>query len=146
MYEVKNDRRKRTIYIRASGTMALDELHAWARDYKAATDTYGGQPHLVLADLRGMGVLAPEAAVIVGAGLDYARKRGVRRCAHLSDSSIVRLQTGRLAREASGDDNVTIDVVSPAEAERLLDEERQRLPPPQGPQGPQGQGHHGPGA
>ena len=135
MFEVKNDRRKRTIYIRATGNMPPEELRAWSRDYKAATDTYRGQPHLVLADLRGLGVLPPEGAAIVGETLEYARKRGVRRCAHLSNSSIVRLQTRRLAREASGHDDVTVDVVSPGEADRLLEEERQKLPPPETPGG-----------
>ncbi len=129
MYEIKNDARRRTIYVRATGNLSPADLQGWARDYRAATDSYRGQPHLVLADLRGLGVLAPESAELVGQTLEYARKRGVRCCAHLSDSSIIRLQTRRLAREASGYDDVTVDVVSPEEAERVLDEGRALLPP-----------------
>jgi hypothetical protein len=129
MYEVRNDLRLRTIYVRTTGNLTMDELQGWDRDYRAATDAYRGQPHLVLADLRGLGVLAPEGAAIVGHGLEYARKRGVCCCAHLSDSSIVRLQTRRLAREASSQDDVTVDVVSLEEAERVLAEWRAKLPP-----------------
>lgn len=130
MYDVKNDLRRRTIYVRATGTLTVSEAQAWDRDYRAATDSYRGQSHLVLADNRGLNVLAPEVAAIVGAGLEYARKRGVLCCAHLSDSSIIRLQTRRLAREASGNDNITVDVVSLEEAERLLEEHRRALPSP----------------
>jgi hypothetical protein len=129
MFEVRNDARKRTIYIRLTGSPTVDELRAMDADCRAATDSYRGQPHLVLADLRGLGVLAPEGAAIVGQTIDYGRKRSVRCCAHLSDSSIVRLQTRRLAREVSANDDVTVDVVSLDEAERVLAEWRSRLPP-----------------
>lgn len=127
MWEVKNDPEKRTIYVRMSGFMREDEMKEWAEAYKAATDSYGGGKHLVLADMRGLKPATPEVAEIMGEAIGYARSRGVACCAHLSDSSIQRLQTARLAREASPHDDVTTDVVSPEEAERVLEEARARL-------------------
>ncbi len=102
-------------------------MKEWAEAYKAATDSYGGGKHLVLADMRGLKPATPEVAEIMGEAIGYARSRGVACCAHLSDSSIQRLQTARLAREASPHDDVTTDVVSPEEAERVLEEARARL-------------------
>ena len=127
MLEVKNDSDKRTIYVRITGTPSTHEMRHWALDDKLATDSYRGRPHLIVADMRGLGGLGPEAAAVLGQAIDYGRKRGVRRCAHLSDSSIVRLQTRRLAREASRHDQITIDVISVGEAERVMEEDRQHL-------------------
>lgn len=130
MFEVKNDRKKRTIYIRISNSAPLERVQRWATECKAACDAYAGQPHFIIADMRGVGVLAPELAAVVGEVIEYTRRGGVCRCAHLSDSSIMRLQARRLAREASGSDSITVDVVSTEEAERLLDEDRRKLPTP----------------
>ena len=127
MWEVKNDPEKRTIYVRMSGFMREDEMKEWAEAYKAATDTYKGEKHLVLADMRGLKPAGPEAAEIMGQAIGYARARGVACCAHLSDSTIARLQAARLAREAAVGDDVTTDVVSLEEAERVLAEARSRL-------------------
>ena len=129
MFEVKNDRKKRTIYVRISGPAPIDSVQRWATECKTACDAYGGQPYFIIADMRGVGVLAPETAAVVGEVIEYTRRRGVCRCVHLSDSSIMRLQARRLAREASGNDSITIDVVSTDEAERLLEEDRRKLPP-----------------
>ncbi len=107
--------------------MRENEMKEWADAYIAATDAYAGGPHLVLADMRGLKPAGPESAEIMGNAIAYARTRGVACCAHLSDSTIQRLQTARLAREASPHDDVTTDVVSPEEAERVLEEARVRL-------------------
>ncbi|HEU4533206.1 MAG TPA: hypothetical protein VFS00_03775 [Polyangiaceae bacterium] len=127
MFEVKNDRKKRTIYVRITAQAPIENVRRWSADCKAASESYGGQPHLLIADMRGVGVLAPEAAAVVGEVIEFTRRKGVRRCAHLSDSSIMRLQARRLAREVSGDDGITVEVVSIEEAERLFDEERRKL-------------------
>jgi len=44
-----------------------------------------------------------------------------------SDSSIAKLQASRLAREASPVDNITTNVVSVDEAERLIEERYRKL-------------------
>lgn len=102
-------------------------MREWAQNYKDATDSYEGGDHLVLADMRGMKPTNEKAAEIMGEAIAYARARGVAACAHLSDSTISRLQTRRLAREAVEDDDVTVDVVSIDEAHKVLDEARDRL-------------------
>lgn len=107
--------------------MSEQEMKEWAEAYVAATDAYAGGHHLVLADMRGLKPAGPEAAQIMGNAIGYARARGVACCAHLSDSTISRLQAARLAREASPSDDVTTDVVSFDEAERVLDEARARI-------------------
>lgn len=127
MYEVDNDVEKRTIRLRMSGFMREDEMREWAEAYIAATDSYGGGKHLVLADMRGLKPADPKAAEIMGKAIGEARAKGVARCAHISDSTIARLQAARLAREASPGDDVTIDVVSLDEAEQVLDEARAKL-------------------
>ncbi len=124
---MKNDPEERTIYVRMSGFMREDEMKEWAEAYIAATDTYQGGKHLVLADMRGLKPAGPEAAEIMGRAIGYARARGVACCAHISDSTIARLQAARLAREAAAGDDVTTDVVSLEEAERVLEEARARL-------------------
>jgi hypothetical protein len=48
-------------------------------------------------------------------------------CAHVSDVTVTRLQAGRIARQASEGDDVTIDCVSIEEAERALRERRLEL-------------------
>lgn len=127
MHETRNDTGKRTIYVRLSGFIREDEMSEWAQDYKAATDSYRGGEHLVLADMRGMKPTNETAAEIMREAIAYARARGVACCAHLSDSTISRLQTRRLAREASEHDDVTVDVVSLEEADAVLDEAREKL-------------------
>ncbi len=102
-------------------------MKEWAETYVAATDSYGGGRHVVLADMRGLKPAGAEAADIMGNAIGYARARGVACCAHISDSTIARLQAARLAREASADDDVTTDVVSLEEAERVLEEARARI-------------------
>ncbi|HEX7118640.1 MAG TPA: hypothetical protein VF212_07630 [Longimicrobiales bacterium] len=107
--------------------MREDEMQEWADAYIAATDSYGGGSHVVLADMRGLKPAGAEAAEIMGKAIGYARSRGVVCCAHISDSTIARLQAARIAREASPNDDVTTDVVSIDEAELVLAEARARI-------------------
>lgn len=127
MWEVKNHPLKRTIYIRMSGFMREAEMREWAEAYKAATDAYGGGKHLVLADMRGLKPSEPAVAEIMGRAIGYARARGVVCCAHISDSTIARLQAARLARDNAPGDDVTVDVISLEEAELVLEEARAEL-------------------
>lgn len=130
VFTVTNDRARRTIAIRMSGYLNEQHMSMFAAAYKEATDSYGGQPHLVLADMRGMTVAALSAAKILGDVIGYARARGVLCCAHLSDSILQKLQANRVARECSPGDDVTVNVVSLEEAERVLTEAQARLPAP----------------
>jgi hypothetical protein len=129
MVEVRNDRARRTVYIRMTGAISLAEVTAAVKDVRRATDGYGGAPHVVLADMRGFVPAAPEVADVIGAGIAYTRRRGVVHCAHLSDSSVVRLQAARLVREAVLGDPGLTEVISLEEAERVLDEVRSKLAP-----------------
>jgi hypothetical protein len=82
---------------------------------------------MLIADMRGLAPLSQESAKLMGEAIAFQRAHGIVLCAHLSDSSITRLQAKRLAREATPNDKVTIEVVSPEEAERVLDERRPTL-------------------
>jgi hypothetical protein len=125
--EVKNNKEKRTIFFRASGQVSEAEMRALAEKGREATDGYLGKPHFVLADMRGLNVVSPVVAQLLGEIIAYGRTHGVARCAHLSDSSVLRLQARRLARESTPHDQITIDVVSLEEAERVLEEARREF-------------------
>jgi hypothetical protein len=110
-----------------SGIFDEAAMRDWAGRYRRATDAFGGRPHLVLADMRGMKPTHPQVAAILGDEIGYARRNGCVRCAHLSDDSVQRMQAARVARMASPGDDVTVTVNSVAEAERVLDEARREL-------------------
>jgi hypothetical protein len=120
MFCVRNDPLYRTVYTRLTGLISRPEIDAWGREYRQVTDSYAGKRHLVYADMRGLVPLDGECARVFSDVITYARRRGVRACVHLSDSTIQRLQAARLARDASPDDDVTIDVDSETEAEGVL--------------------------
>ncbi len=126
-YEVKVNLERRTLYVRASGTMDLSMAQKILVDYKKETDKLKGKKHFVVADLRGLLAMTPDVATIFGETIAYGRAKGAVRCAHLSDTSIARLQTRRLAREITPGDKITVDVLSEEEAERLIDEEFRKL-------------------
>jgi hypothetical protein len=126
MFNINVDRLRRTISFRASGVIQLEELKRLFEEAKWATDLLGGE-HIVLADMRGLGVFTPECAKLFGEIIRYGRERGGVCCLHLSDSSVARLQTARLAREVSPHDTVTINVVSLEEAERVIEERYRSL-------------------
>jgi hypothetical protein len=127
MTSVQNFPERWTIVVKLSGAISDAELAAFIRDYRAATDSYAGGSHLVLADLRGMKPLSPANAEALGQVIGYARSRGVMRCAHLGDDSVAKLQTSRLARAVDPKDRATVNVVSLAEAEAALAEARQLI-------------------
>jgi hypothetical protein len=126
-FEVKNDAPLRTIFVRMTGLFDAEAMESFAREYLAATDQYRGESHLVLADMRGMRPAGADVAASLGNAIGTARKRGVFCCAHISDSTVQRLQARRVARENTDGDDVTVDVVSEAEAHRVLAEKRAAL-------------------
>jgi len=126
-FEVRNTPRDYTIRIRMTGKFDAKAMWKFADDYKRATETYEGKSHLILADMRGMTPLTPEVGHILSEAIAYCRARGVACCAHLSDDTIQRLQAARLARGRNPQDQITVEVVSLAEGERVLGEARAKL-------------------
>jgi len=127
MFEVTNDTNRRTVTVRLSGFVRPNEMKEFATRYRAETDAYGGGRHLVLADMRGLRALEPESAAIFGEVVAYGREKGCVMCAHVSDSTIARLQTARVASEATPGDDLTVDCVSLEEAKKQLDKARTRF-------------------
>ncbi len=126
-YEVRLDLSGRTIYCRMTGLFQLEDISAWAHTYREATDRFRGRKHVVIADMRGMRSMLPEVAKVLGEAIGHARRHGAALCAHLSDDTIQRLQARRVARENSPADDITVDVVSLEEAERVAHECAQHL-------------------
>jgi hypothetical protein len=129
-YTVRNEPSERTIYIRMEGYFGEQEMKNFIRDALEATESYDGKPHLVLADMRGMQITSLEVSKLLGEYIGEARRKGVSRCAHLSTSTVQKLQAARLARENSPGDDVTVNVVSIEEANKLLGEARRQLEAP----------------
>jgi len=129
IYDARSDPARHTVYLRLSGLLREDDMRAFFERYRVLTDAFEGKKHFILADLRGMAPASPEAARLMGEAIGYGRAHGVACCAHVSDAAVARLQSLRLAREATVGDDVTIDAASIAEAERILDEARHRLYP-----------------
>ncbi len=129
MFDIKVDLGLRTVRVRATGMVTVEEMRGVRQKALDAYDKMGGADHIVLADLRGMSPMAPDAAAIMGEIIGYGRAHGTVFCVHLSDSSILRLQAARLAREASPQDKITTNVVSLEEAEKLIREAQARLMP-----------------
>ncbi len=127
MFEVNIDRARHTITFRASGALTVEEMKKILGEAKWATDGFRGEPHLVLADMRGMSPLSPEGTALFGEVIRYGRTHGTICCVHLSDSSIARLQAARVAREASPYDDITVNVVSMEEGERIIAEKEKQL-------------------
>jgi hypothetical protein len=123
-YSVRNEPSERTIYIRMEGIFEESQMRELCKLYLDVTRSYQGQPHLVLADMRGMHIASLDVAKLLGEAIGEARKIGVACCAHLSSSTVQKLQAARLARENSPDDDVTVNVVSPEEAHKVLEEAR----------------------
>lgn len=123
-YNVRNVPAARTIYVRMSGRFDISTMRAFCDEYRAATDSYAAGAHYVLADMRGMVPAQPEVGLMLGSTIGYARARGVRCCAHVSDDTVQRLQAARLARQNATGDDVTIEVSSVEEGERVIRERR----------------------
>jgi hypothetical protein len=122
MYHVDLDKKRRVIVFRAEGTLSTTDLKDMLKECIRVTDLFKGGQHIVFADMRGLRPLQPEAAQIFGQIIRYGREHGTVLCVHISDSSIQKLQASRLAREAASDDVTTINVVSPEEGWRVVDE------------------------
>jgi hypothetical protein len=129
MYRVLNQPALRTITCQISGLLTEEEALAAEQESKQIVDSYGGEPHLCLADGRGFVPVSPAAAVPLQRLIKYSREHGTVCCVHLYDSAIARLQAARLAREATKeiDGTLTVEVVSIEEAEQVLREQRLRL-------------------
>ena len=125
-FSVKNVPADRTIYVRMTGKFDISTMRAFCDEYKAATNTYSSKTHYVLADMRGMVPAQPEVGLMLGSAIGYARTHGVRACAHLSDDTVQRLQAARLARQSTPGDDVTVDVSSLEEGEKVIREYRER--------------------
>jgi hypothetical protein len=118
---------ERTIRLRLCGDFDVATMTQFFEEYKRVSQPLAGSPHLILADFRGMNPTSTEVAAILGESIEYSRAAGVVCCAHLSDDTVTQLQTARLGRKSSPHSDVTFDVASREEAERLLDEVRARL-------------------
>src|SRR4051812_41688946 len=101
MFETTVNRGRRLITFRASGDLSLEEITQILEEAKWATDAFKGEPHMVLADMRGLPPMSDEKQRVFADIIRYGRERRCVCCVHLSDSSIARLQHARLAREAS---------------------------------------------
>lgn len=127
MYEIKNFPAKRVLLLTMSGTVTIADLTAMTMKMGQACATYRGGKFAMIADMRGLLPLAPEAAEAFKQGIVMGRQNGVAVCAHLSSSGIIRLQANRLSREASVGDANVIDVVSIEEAWRVATERQAEL-------------------
>ncbi|MBN1207854.1 MAG: hypothetical protein JXB05_23520 [Myxococcaceae bacterium] len=123
-YSVKNEPSERTIYLRMEGFFEEGEMKEFVRLLLEETASYGGQPHLVLADMRGMQISSLDVSKILGDGIGEARKQGVACCAHLTSSTVLKMQMARLAREHAHGDDVTVNVSTLEEAQKVLAEAR----------------------
>ena len=120
-FEINVDMLKRVVYLRMRGVFDELTMREWCRLYRSrGTDRFKGKNHMVVADMRGMKTLHPSIAALMGEEIGYARRNGVVLCAHVSDDTVQRLQAARIARQNSPGDDITIDVDSPEEAERVV--------------------------
>jgi hypothetical protein len=126
-FRIANDATERTIRLRMTGEYDRVGMERLAVELREVADSYGGRSHLILADMRGMAPLDADVAQIFGELIAYTRQQGVVCCAHLSDDSVQKLQAARLGRQISLSDDLTVDVVSIEEAERLLADARAKL-------------------
>ncbi|MEM9860918.1 MAG: hypothetical protein AAF938_04830 [Myxococcota bacterium] len=126
-WNVEVKKAQRRVEVRMAGLFREADIRAFDAAYREATDRFAGTAHVVLADMRGLRTLAANVGAIFGESIAYARTRGVALCAHLSDETVLRLQTARIARSSSVEDDVTVDVASLEEAQLLCEEARQRL-------------------
>jgi hypothetical protein len=124
-YSFVNRPGERTIRLRMTGEFDVRAMERWSEEYRRVTREYSGRRHMVLADMRGTAPLEPQAAEIFGEAIAFSRRNGVVCCAHLSDDTVQKLQAARLGRSIDEYDDITVDVVSVDEAERLFAE---RLP------------------
>lgn len=140
-YSVKNESSERTLYVRMAGFFEESEMKDFIRLYLEATASYGGKPHVVLADLRELQISSLDVSKLLGDAIGQARKQGVTCCAHLTSATVVKMQMARLAREHSQGEDVTVNVSSLEEAHKVLAEARLWMgldaPAPENPASPE---------
>ncbi|HUK66192.1 MAG TPA: hypothetical protein VLV17_05145 [Anaeromyxobacteraceae bacterium] len=126
-FEVSASLQRRVLRVRLSGSLSAEHLQALAASLSQAAAQFQGKRYMVVADTRGLKPLHPHLAKILCELIGRGRKSGCALCVHLSDLTVARLSAQRLARENSAEDDITVDVSSDAEAERVVDEARCRL-------------------
>jgi hypothetical protein len=123
-FSVRNEPSERTIYVRMAGFFEESEMKEFIRLYLEATASYGGKSHVVLADMRELQISSLDVSKLLGDAIGKARQQGVTCCAHLTSATVVKMQMARLAREHSHGDDVTVNVGSLEEANKVLAEAR----------------------
>jgi hypothetical protein len=123
-YIVRNEPSERTIHVRMAGFFEESEMKDFIRLFLEASTSYGGQSHLVLADMRELQISSLDVSKLLGEAIGQARKQGVTCCAHLTSATVVKMQMARLAREHSQGEDVTVNVSSLEEANKVLAEAR----------------------
>jgi hypothetical protein len=123
-FSVKNEPSERTIYVSMAGFFEESEMKQFIQLYMEATASYEGKPHVVLADMRELQISSLDVSKLLGEAIGKARQQGVTCCAHLTSSTVVKMQMARLAREHSQGDDVTVNVGSLEEANKVLAEAR----------------------
>jgi len=123
-YSVRNEPSERTIHVRMAGFFEESEMKDFIRLYLEVSTSYGGKPHLVLADMRELQISSLDVSKLLGEFIGQARKQGVTCCAHLTSATVVKMQMARLAREHSQGEDVTVHVSSIEEANKVLAEAR----------------------
>lgn len=122
MWRIEYDPARRVLTLRLAHDVRAPQMRSLARAHARALEASGGQPFRVLADLRGMRPLDPEAAAIfrdikrVAASLPSYRGRVV-----LVDSATVAMQQRNTVRE-DGEDRRELVTLDPDEARRFLRE------------------------
>jgi hypothetical protein len=123
-YSVRNEPSERTLYLHMAGFFEESEMKDFIRLLFEASASYGGTPHLVLADMRELQISSLDVSKLLGEAIGQVRKQGVTCCAHLVSATVVKMQMGRLAREHSQGEDVTVNVTSLEEANKVLAEAR----------------------
>lgn len=114
------DKPNRTVRGRMMGRFDEEAMRKAVHDVREATASFHGQPHVYLADMRGMKPSHPSVAAILGQAIGWARRNGVVLCAHVSDDAVSRLQAAHIARRSGAAVDVTVDCASYEEAERVV--------------------------
>lgn len=122
MFDCENYPEKRVVLLRMKGVVSAEAVRDGMAKLAVATATYGGAPIAMIADMRELFPLSPEAAALMGEAITFSRQNGVVLCAHLTSSGIIRLQANRLSREATPGQLGSYDVVSMEEAWRVTTE------------------------
>ena len=65
---------KRAIYYRASGQLSTAAMSDVLEAAKPLHDSFAGKPHFIVADMRGLAPLSPEAAGVLMAIIRYGRE------------------------------------------------------------------------